>query len=113
MPFTIDPQSGQRMPVGAGTQNVSPQNVGGAGGGSMMGGGVDLQKLLLMAALSDPKNASKYATILQLSQPTAASLKQQESTKEASDFVTRIDEAIGLLEKGKVKTGPIAGQLLK
>lgn len=72
-----------------------------------------LRNMLLMASLSDPKNASKYNTILNIAQPTSQEIKKENERAKKQRDISDIEKAIDYLEKGTVKTGPIAGRALK
>ena len=87
------------------------------GGGTSLGGGFDpssLKSILIFAALSDPKNVSKYATLLSMITPSAADVKAGEEEEqletEKSNKIANIDRAMVLLKK--IKVGPAVGQWL-
>lgn len=78
-------------------------------GGSM----ANLRQLLGMYALTKSKKISDMAAAFQLMQPTAQEDKATETRGEVNKTVDKIDRAIKLLESKKVKTGFVAGRVLK
>lgn len=66
--------------------------------------GMDINKvntLLQMKALSDPKNASKYATIMNMfkvNKPSATELAKQETKKHAQNAIKQMDKTLNLWE---------------
>lgn len=103
-----------------GTTDTAPAGMMGTGAGTGKDQYGVLQQAMLMMALKDPKNASKYSTILGLvpkpKEPTTAELTRQSDIKKADTEkqikLKKIDRAIELLNKQNLKTGPIAGPLL-
>lgn len=75
-----------------------------------------MKQILIRAAFQDPKNASKYATLLSMIAPSASEVAAQAKKKEAEQvkdyMLGNIDRAIELLEKDKIQTGPLAGRWL-
>ena len=106
MPYRVDPNTGQKVQPGA---QQAP------GGGLGGGDNSDLKKMLIMSALKDPKNASKYNTILNMIQPSASEMKAKDKMealkKEENEKLLLIDESISLLKRG-IRTGPLPGRWL-
>lgn len=110
MPYIIDKTTGQeqfvdKSQLGRQMQPPTMEGVSGAGATGVGGAGFDMasiyesvKPLLLMQALQDPKNASKYATVLGMGEKiynkeeSVAATKKKEEMKRAELLYDELDK---------------------
>jgi hypothetical protein len=103
MPYILDKNTGQR-------NYVAPGQMSQTGTGMQSGGEMDfdgIQKILQLQAVSDPKNVSKYAALIDILKPDEGTSLQKNEKSAASEGLSLISGARKSLT-GR-KTGPKAG----
>lgn len=109
MPYLVDKTTGQRQFVDRSSLGGTQQTTGSATSG------MDpeiLRQILLQAAIQSPKDASKYATILNLATPATASAdkEKQQSQAEIERIITGLEDMYFFSDRGPLTYG-VPGEL--